>query len=52
MNCEQPQYEIKTSVMALGIAYAASLIRLIVWIACARTEPPELRSLSSQFLFG
>ena len=33
MNCEQPQYEIETSVMALGIAYAASLISLIVWIA-------------------
>ena len=33
MNYEQPQYEIETSVMALGIAYTASLISLIVWIA-------------------
>lgn len=33
MNYEQPKYEIETSVMALGIAYAASLISLIVWIA-------------------
>ncbi len=33
MNYEQPQYDIETSVMALGIAYAASLISLIVWIA-------------------
>ena len=33
MNYEQPQYEIETSVLALGLAYAASLISLIVWIA-------------------
>jgi hypothetical protein len=33
MNYEQPQYDIETSVLALGIAYAASLISLIVWIA-------------------
>ncbi len=32
MNYEQPQYEIETSVMALGITFAASLISLIVWI--------------------
>lgn len=32
MNYEQPQFEIETSVMALGVAFAASLISLIVWI--------------------
>lgn len=33
MSCEQPQYEIEKSVLALGIACAASLLGLIVWIA-------------------
>ena len=33
MNYEQPQYEIETSVIVLGIAYATLLISLIVWIA-------------------
>ena len=33
MTNEQPQYEIENSVVALGFAYAASLISLIVWIA-------------------
>lgn len=33
MTYEQPQYEIETSVIYLGIAYAVSLICLIVWIA-------------------
>jgi len=34
MTYEQPQYEIEKSVLALGLAYAASLISLIVWMAC------------------
>ncbi len=33
MTYEQPQYEIESGVMLLGIVYAASLISLIVWIA-------------------
>ena len=33
MYIEQPQYEIEKSVLALGVAYAAALISLIVWIA-------------------
>ena len=33
MTYEQPQSEIEKSVVVLGLAYAASLIALIVWIA-------------------
>jgi len=33
MTHEQPQYEIENSVIALGIAYAAFFISVIVWIA-------------------
>ncbi len=33
MICEQPLYEIEISVIVLGLAYAASLLSLIVWIA-------------------
>ena len=33
MNYEQPLFEIETSVIVLGIAYATFLISLIVWIA-------------------
>lgn len=33
MTCEQPQYEIETSVVLLGLAYAASLVGLIFWLA-------------------
>ncbi len=33
MNYEQPQYEIETSVVMLGFAYAVSLISLIIWVA-------------------
>ncbi len=33
MAYEQPQYEIETETIVLGIAYAASLISLLVWIA-------------------
>ena len=33
MNYEQPLYELEISVIALGFAYAASLMSLIVWIA-------------------
>jgi len=29
---DEPQYEINAGVIVLGIAYAASLIGLIVWI--------------------
>ena len=33
MTYEQPQYEIETGIIVLGIAYAASLVSLMVWIA-------------------
>ena len=33
MIVEQPLYEIEISVIVLGLAYAASLLSLIVWIA-------------------
>ena len=33
MTYEQPQHKIESGVIILGIAYAASLISLIVWIA-------------------
>ncbi len=33
MNYEQPKTEIEKSVVVLGLAYAASLISLIVWVA-------------------
>ena len=33
MTYEQPQNEIERSVVALGFAYAACMISLIVWIA-------------------
>ena len=33
MSYEQPQDEIETGIIVLGIAYAASLISLVVWIA-------------------
>jgi hypothetical protein len=33
MTYEQPQFEIESSVIALGVAYAAFLIGLIIWIA-------------------
>ena len=33
MTHQQPLYEIEISVMVLGLAYAASLMSLIVWIA-------------------
>ena len=34
MTYEQPHYEIESSVIALGIVYAVSLISLILWVAC------------------
>lgn len=33
MTYEQPLYEIEPGVICLGIAYALSLIWLIVWLA-------------------
>lgn len=33
MNYEQARIEIENSVVFLGLAYAASLISLIVWVA-------------------
>jgi hypothetical protein len=33
MTYEQPKFEIENSVIALGVAYAAFLIGLIIWIA-------------------
>jgi len=33
MTHEQPLYEIEINVIFLGLAYAASLMSLIVWIA-------------------
>ena len=33
MNYEQPLYELEISVIVLELAYAGSLMSLIVWIA-------------------
>lgn len=33
MTSEQQQIELETGTIVLGIAYAASLISLIVWVA-------------------
>ena len=33
MMYDQPHNEIETGVIALGVAYAASLIDLIIWFA-------------------
>lgn len=33
MTYEQPQYEIENGVIVLGVAYAAFLIGMIIWIA-------------------